>query len=149
MCGCTGSSSAEAPITFVSSQQCQRLFDLFQGDALILVVDAEGKWLFRRGSTRAYEAEFHGREEAFGQAVIRSEAAIRRTMDSCRSGTNLLSFRLNCLSSRTVVVALSERHRLVVVNRRPPRDGPDFDQAFRQVCGEIRSGLEGAGAPEH
>jgi hypothetical protein len=147
MCGCCRSAHAEKPAALLSRPICQRLFDLFQSDVLVVVVDAGGQWLFRRGSTPAIEAEFANREGPFGQAVVRGEAAVRRTMDSCRAGTNLLSFRLNCLSGRTIVVVLSDNHRLVVVNRGEPTDSPTFDDAFRQICDQIRASLQGADAP--
>jgi hypothetical protein len=146
MCGCSPTAHAEEPVNFISNPpalraQCDRIFDLFQSDALMILLDPNGRWLFRRGSTRAIEAEFNGREIAFGQAIVHGEAAIRQTLNSCRPGTNFLSFRLNCLSSRTFVVVLSETLRLVVINRGDLQEGPDFDQTFKQICDLIRAAL--------
>jgi hypothetical protein len=150
MCHCwrhTGAVASPAASAHLEGHT-QRLFDLFRGEVFVALFDEQGNNVFVRGSTGSIEGEFRSRGAAVGQAVIRGEAAIRHTMDSCRQGATVLSFRLSCHSSQVFVAALSEMRRLLVISRGGAADQPpDFDQTLRDVCEQIRASVSGPFTP--
>jgi hypothetical protein len=128
-----------------------QLIELFQNDVHVMVMDGP-TFVFTRASNDTIARAFFQQTPPLNETVRKAEEAICHTMDSCRPGTKMQSFRVNCHSSRVYVSVLSDTHRLVVVNRGFEdgciHESPDFEQRFNQICEQLKGAINGL-APPH
>jgi hypothetical protein len=99
--------------------------------------------VLHRCSNPAATAEFSSRKSTIGEAVSKAESAVRHTMESCRPGANFTAFRLNWSASRIYVAALSDKRRLVVINKGcdPAADSPEFDRNLNLICEQLKAAV--------
>lgn len=123
----------------------QNVVDLLKNDVFLVVFDNEWESIWDFASSQSVMSEFREQLPRIHTMISGGEEAIRQLNSGWRVD-ELLSFKLNCHSSRIFVFLLTESYRLVIVNKynseeELPSDGPEVDQRLKEICATIKSSI--------
>ena len=123
----------------------QNIVSLLKNDVFLVVFDNEWTPIWEFASGSEVMSEFHEELSRIHTVISGGEEAIRQLNSGWRVD-ELLSFKLNCHSSRIFVFLLTESYRLVIVNKNSsdqelPPDGPEVEQNLKRHCETIKNSI--------
>ena len=127
----------------------QRIESILQKEVFLVVLDNDWTPVFDYGTNSRVVNEFRAALPQMRTVISGCEDAIRQLNTGWRV-EELLSFKLNCHSSRIFVFILTESYRLVIINRFDGAldEAPSVDNEIRSCSGEVKDAIY-ALAPAH